>query len=595
MQPVNLTKKNFMEHLSSLRFRLSFLVFFAVFMLTVFLVGNNLYAITVVRDNAYDANAQILEMSMSRIDESMEMVENYWAGLQSSNDIFVLLNSDMNDENERIAYYTAMARLQTDMAAVVQGYSYVDDMFIYFKDNDSFLDSAKYTFDGSERTSIKKMIKRELDTEEGYKKPAGRWQCLEVDGNYYLVRMLRFSSIYMGGCVNVSRLLSSVKSEGYVSADFLTFYANGGDELGSRLPSMSTPLDIQDEPLRFGRRIDGSNYLVISQPSDCGDYSLVALVREKSILEGLGTMQKIIIILGLCIVLFLLAFETISRRWILYPVNRLCDAMNRLKQGDFNVRLKTKETCTEFNLVNETFDDMIENIEALKIDVYEQKVQRQKADLQYQKAQLQYMKLQINPHFYINCLNVINNLSIMNKNELVRDMTTYLGNHLRYTLEGNTVDYLKKEVDYVKNYSFIQELRFPDSLSIYMEIEPSVEQVQVPPLIIQTFVENTVKYQVVAGEHTELYIVAAWCDAPEDHRIRIEIWDTGEGFSEQVLAHLQNGSRIVDEKGEHYGIRNVISRLSLIYGGREKIEFKNHWETGGAYIIMELPDDGRVL
>ena len=478
------------------------------------------------------------------------------------------------------------------MAAVIQGYSYVDDMFIYFKDNDSFFDSAKYTFDGSERTSIRKMIKRELYTEEGYKKPAGRWQCFEVDGSYYLVRMLRFSSIYMGGCVNVTRLLSAVKAEGYVSADYITFYANDGDELGKRLPSMSAPLDISNEPVRFARRIDGSNYLVISQPSDCGDYSLVALVREKSILEGLGTMQKIIIILGLCIVLFLLAFQTISRRWILYPVNRLCDAMNRLKKGDFNVRLKTKETCTEFNLVNNTFDDMIENIEALKIDVYEQKVQRQKADLQYQKAQLQYMKLQINPHFYINCLNVINNLSIMNKNELVRDMTTYLGNHLRYTLEGNTVDYLKKEVDYVKNYSFIQELRFPDSLFIYMEIEPSVEQVMVPPLIIQTFVENTVKYQVVAGEHTELYIVAAWCESPEDHRIRIEIWDTGEGFSEQVLEHLKDGSKIIDEKGEHYGIRNVISRLRLIYGGRERIVFKNHWETGGAYIILELPDDG---
>lgn len=334
MQPVKLKKDNIKERLSSLRFRLSFLVFFAVFMLTVFLVGNNLYAITVVRDNAYEANAQILEMSMSRIDESMEMVENYWAGLQSSNDIFALLNSDPNIEKEQMTYYTAMARLQTDMAAVIQGYSYVDDMFIYFKDNDSFFDSAKYTFDGSERTSIRKMIKRELYTEEGYKKPAGRWQCFEVDGSYYLVRMLRFSSIYMGGCVNVTRLLSAVKAEGYVSADYITFYANDGDELGKRLPSMSAPLDISNEPVRFARRIDGSNYLVISQPSDCGDYSLVALVREKSILEGLGTMQKIIIILGLCIVLFLLAFQTISRRWILYPVNRLCDAMNRLKKGD---------------------------------------------------------------------------------------------------------------------------------------------------------------------------------------------------------------------------------------------------------------------
>ncbi len=50
------------------------------------------------------------------------------------------------------------------------------------------------------------------------------------------------------------------------------------------------------------------------------------------------------------------------------------------------------------------------------------------------------MKLQVNPHFYINCLNVIHNLSIMGKNSLVQEMTAYLGNHLRYTMEGNSLD-----------------------------------------------------------------------------------------------------------------------------------------------------------
>lgn len=216
------------------------------------------------------------------------------------------------------------------------------------------------------------------------------------------------------------------------------------------------------------------------------------------------------------------------------------------------------------------------------MDVYEEKIQRQ-------KAKLQYLKLQVNPHFYINCLNVINNLSIMNRNDLVQNMTRYLGNHLRYTLEGNTVDSLEKEVNYVRNYIHIQELRFPDALTVYMEVEPNVMSVKVPPLIIQTFVENTVKYQVVGGEHTELYIVISRCEE-EKHRVRIEIWDSGEGFPEDILAKLQNQSKIVDEKGEHYGIRNVCERLDLIYHGAADITFDNHWETGGAYIIIELPE-----
>ena len=122
-----------------------------------------------------------------------------------------------------------------------------------------------------------------------------------------------------------------------------------------------------------------------------------------------------------------------------------------------------------------------------------------------------------------------------------------------------------------------------------MEIAPDVREVKVPPLILQTFVENTVKYQVVAGERTEIYIVVCRCDEPREDYISIEIWDSGEGFSRDVLEKLNDGQKLIDEKGEHYGIRNVISRLHLIYKGKEKITFDNHWETGGAYIMMELP------
>ena len=258
--------------------------------------------------------------------------------------------------------------------------------------------------------------------------------------------------------------------------------------------------------------------------------------------------------------------------------------MKSLRDGNLDTRLPEKEPCAEFRMVNETFNDMAVNIKKLKIGVYEEKMLRQQSELQY-------MKLQVNPHFYINCLNIIHNLSIMKKNDLICEMTGYLGNHLRYTMEGNTLDHLSREIEYVKNYIRIQELRFGKSLKVFMEIEPGTEEVMVPPLVIQTFLENTVKYQVVAGTLTEVYIIVCWAECPEDHRIRIEIWDNGKGFPQNILDNLQDGKRVIDERGEHYGIRNVCTRLHLIYGGKEKIQLANHEETGGAWIILELPDN----
>ena len=579
----------------SLQFRINILVLFIVLTLIIFLVCNNGYAITVIRNNAYDTNAELMNMYMNQIDNSLETMEDYWGGQQLSSDFIALQSSAEKNTN----FYTSQYRMKQDMSGVIQSYSYIDCMFMYCAKTDGYFDAYKNNISESERRHIRTMILAAVKQADEKGAVNSQWEPMKISGEWYFFRTFRYKNVYMGGCVSVSRIVNTIQSDGLSTMDYLTFFENDGTELGNQLSDFDETISVSSVPQKYIKKIGRYNYLVISQPSSRGNYSMVTLIKDNGILEGLGALQKIIIVLSLFIMVFYIVFVSLSRKWIIKPVQRLCGAMNQLKHGNWDIRLKIHDNCTEFKLVNDTFNDMIENIQSLKIDVYEQKMQRQKAELQYreaeisyQKAELQYMKLQVNPHFYINCLNIIHNLTIMNKPDLVQEMTTYLGNHLRYTMEGTTVDSLQKELDYVRNYVHIQELRFADSLKAWVEVEPLVENVMVPPLVLQTFVENTVKYQVVAGERTEIYIVATWCERPEDHRIRIEIWDTGDGFSQKVLDCLNEGRKIMDEKGEHYGIRNVITRLHLIYGGREHVEFKNHYETGGAYIILELPDDG---
>ncbi len=590
-------------HLWSLRMRMVLLVTFTLAMLVLFLLANNLYAVNVVRNNAYESTEGTLRLVMEYIDDAFDAMDNYWIGLQDTSNFFEMINPD-----SRLDFYTAKARLTSDMAGAVQSYNYIDSLFVYTSQpltcnqngdagaeseivESQFFDAVKYTMHSEERAEVRQMIISYVNTlKDG--KVSGQWEAMTCNGHYYLVRMFRLDTIYMGGCVRVSGLLEKILEDGPENISYLTFFQNHGMELGTVLPEIEDAIDIPSTSASFRCPIENSDFLVISQPSDCGDFSLVAFIREQNIIEGLGVLQKIIIILSGGLIVFAGLFTTAVRRWVLRPMGKLYQAMNRLKEGDLTVRLGQEPSpCREFELVNETFDSMIKNIETLKIDVYEEKMSHQKTQLRFQKAELQYMKLQVNPHFYINCLNIIHNLSIMNKNDLVREMTTYLGNHLRYTMEGTTVDALYKELDYVENYLHIQELRFPESLSAYIEIAPDVRQVRVPPLIIQTFVENTVKYQVVAGEHTQIYIVACRCDPPKEHYISIEIWDSGDGYAPDILEKLNSGSKIIDAYGgAHFGIRNVVIRLHLIYNGKERIVFDNHWETGGAHVTIELPD-----
>ena len=93
---------------------------------------------------------------------------------------------------------------------------------------------------------------------------------------------------------------------------------------------------------------------------------------------------------------------------------------------------------------------------------------------------------------------------MMGKNDLLQQMTTYLGNHLRYTMEGSALDTLEKEMDCVENYLRIQQLRFPDSIVCEMEVAQDVRSVLAPPLLIQTFAENTVKAARHPGSQKKL-------------------------------------------------------------------------------------------
>lgn len=585
------------EHMRSLRFRLEVIIAITFGVMLAALTVTSLYATGVVLNNAAGDNAQLLNISMTRVDEALGMVENYWIGQMDSSDMIILMSTtyreqyylgrgedkDKAKEKAEIDYYTAMSRVSKDISTAVVSFNYVDAFFVYASEKNTYLDAAKADILSRERVFVKNKITEILSDEETAQELMGGWRWIEADGEYYILRVYRMSNVYMGAWMYVPRLLQAVKEDGYVEMDYLSLYENSGAQLGTKLSFLEEPVEILSKPTQQRVKSEGERYLLLTEPSGRGDFSMVAMLHESSILEGLVYLKDMII--GCCIflIIFVIVISLVDRRWILKPVLEICENLRRVGEGEWDEQLYNENYCSEFQLITGTFDQMVDNIKNLKLDIYEGKIARQ-------RARLQYLKLQVNPHFYINCLNVINNMSIMNRNDLVQKMTQYLGNHLRYTLEGNTVDVLRKEIDYIRNYVHIQELRFPDSLTVYIEVEPSVMGVCVPPLTIQTFVENTVKYQVVGGEHTQLYIVVSWCETREDHRIRIEIWDTGEGFSEEILQKLQNHNKIVDEKGEHFGIQNVCERLNLIYHGEEKVTFENHWETGGAYIVMELPD-----
>ena len=119
---------------------------------------------------------------------------------------------------------------------------------------------------------------------------------------------------------------------------------------------------------------------------------------------------------------------------------------------------------------------------------------------------------------------------------------------------------------------------------IYCEQE--LEKVLIPPLMIQTFVENSVKYNLDLEEN--LFIEVSVKKAKEGEKMEICISDNGCGIEEPTRERYNAGIFETADSTHHIGIRNTVARLRMMYQEKAKIRFAQN-EGGGAFVKIELP------
>ena len=168
----------------------------------------------------------------------------------------------------------------------------------------------------------------------------------------------------------------------------------------------------------------------------------------------------------------------------------MVEAMRRIQGGNLELRMEADPTSNEFAIVDSTFNSMIARIRDLKIAVYEEQ-------LNAQRAELKQLQLQIKPHFYLNSLNGIYHLAQMREYSLIQEMTQNLVDYFRYMIKTNaSFVSLGDELRHVRTYHRIQEMRLAGEHRLFIDAPDEAMTASVPPLLVQTFVENSSKYGI---------------------------------------------------------------------------------------------------
>jgi DUF4097 and DUF4098 domain-containing protein YvlB len=175
------------------------------------------------------------------------------------------------------------------------------------------------------------------------------------------------------------------------------------------------------------------------------------------------------------------------------------------------------------------------------------------------KAQLNALEARINPHFLYNSLNSITGL-IHDNPDKAEEMTIQLSKLFRATTGRSDQSFhsIAEELDIVKSYLSIEQMRFGDRLKYSIQLEPGLENIKIPRFLLQPIVENAIKHGI--SKITEHGIIDVKI-TKENNLIAFQIHDNGPAFKED----LSGG----------YGLKSISDKLQLIYGNEASLQIEN--------------------
>lgn len=186
-------------------------------------------------------------------------------------------------------------------------------------------------------------------------------------------------------------------------------------------------------------------------------------------------------------------------------------------------------------------------------------IQKVRLESLVKELELKTIKSHINPHFIFNALNSIRALVDENPNR-ARTAITELSNILRSSMQAEKLETVpfEKELNIVKDYLALEHIRFEDRLNVEYEIDEDTLDQPVPPMMLQTLVENAIKHGI--GKQKDGGLIKVISDYRNDHHELI-IQNTGK------LDHSTSN--------DGFGINSTRNRLKLLFGGKANFEIRD--------------------
>ncbi|PRX69770.1 two-component system sensor histidine kinase YesM [Cohnella sp. SGD-V74] len=578
-----------MRFWQSVRFKIVVGFFLVLLPIVAFVIYNNLYAIRVVKEQISSHYNILLAEYVRNNDKSMLDYYHYLINLEREQEIQALpLLETSSDE-----YTLSKTRLREKLAIDSIFYSsLIDTFFVYSDKSGELVYATQYVYNSLDKLDVLSAWAKE-NVPKGIPDRERRWDLTRIAGQTFLMKTHDLGFKTISGALIQAEALQSVMNNFDVGQDGATFLLDADGRVLTETEYAPLKDDAFMAKLRdlngvkTGLDYNGESYIVLTQPSQYADIRYTLMMKESYILKNLPFFQKVLNFwMPLSLAVILSIYLLFLQRVMFQPFVRLIRGMRKLGQGQFDTRLPALADSSEFSFLSGTFNKMAEQIESLKIDVYEEQ-------LRLQRAEYKHLQIQINPHFYMNSLNIIYNLAALKDFKTVQKLSLHLADYFRFLMLGHrTVVRLEDEIRHIEHYLEIQKIRYVNKLEYAIDVSQEYMSWEISPLMLQPFIENS----VIHGLNKRVqdgtpFRISIRCedDADEPGKYALlSIEDNGPGFPDAMLAELNASAYVARSAANHLGIWNVLRRFKMLYGGKGDIVFRNG-EKGGACVLVKLP------
>lgn len=341
--------------------------------------------------------------------------------------------------------------------------------------------------------------------------------------------------------------------------------------------------EIDEEEILLYQK-DKRNYLVIDNITEqLGMKVNIVIPRSKMFLR-ISFIQRITILLVVILILVIIITSVLFSRNMVSLIRKLQGSMKRLEEGSYEI-IDSAVGEDEIGSLVKSYNHMVCKIQSLIEEVYI-------AGIRQKNAQLLALRTQINPHFLYNTLDSIRIKAILNGDDEVSDMIKMLAKMFRTVLDSEEKNHrVKDEIENIRSYIRLQNIRFDNVITLQENIEPEVYQAKIIAIVFQPVIENSFKHG--SKERGAPLHISIQGKMEEGHIMIFTISDDGKGMSAERLRQVNEGlesehmssSAEEENHSQSIGLRNIAERIRLRYGNDGNLRILSSDENGTAIEI----------